>query len=178
MKRSREPEQDIDPASPGVASTSSTQDSSGPQHAAKYNQIDPDLAVADSDDDDDDSGCSAPAVNMRCLLPPHGETLSFASYDDYEAHYNSFHTNRCLECRKNFPSQHLLGVHIEECHDPIVRVKRDQGEHTVRCTQPLLTCDLPHGMRSCANWVQTVFLLCRGMRPQVPYTPKAPHAHD
>lgn len=68
---------------------------------------------------------------MRCNLPPHREPLAFKTYDEYEVHYNKSHTNRCLECRKNFPSEHLLNVHIEECHDPLVTVKREKGEHTV-----------------------------------------------
>ncbi|RSL51999.1 hypothetical protein CEP54_011121 [Fusarium duplospermum] len=68
---------------------------------------------------------------MRCNLPPHREALAFKTYDEYEVHYNKSHTNRCLECRKNFPSEHLLNVHIEECHDPLVTVKREKGEHTV-----------------------------------------------
>ncbi|OAA72280.1 C2H2 type zinc finger domain-containing protein [Cordyceps fumosorosea ARSEF 2679] len=59
--------------------------------------------------------------------------MAFDSYTAYEVHYNSLHTNRCLQCRKNFPSQHLLGIHIEEMHDPIVRVRRDQGAHTFSC---------------------------------------------
>ncbi|CEJ89265.1 hypothetical protein VHEMI05118 [[Torrubiella] hemipterigena] len=70
---------------------------------------------------------------MRCSLPPHKEPLAFRTYPEYEAHYHSFHLNRCIECRKNFPSNHLLGVHIEECHDPLVRVKREQGERTFSC---------------------------------------------
>lgn len=125
MKRSREPEEQYtDPASPDSGSAQASVSES--QHTTKYTELD--LAVVDSDGNDPEH---PPAVTMRCFLPPHSETLSFTSYNDYEAHYNSFHTNRCLECRKNLPSQHLLGVHIEECHDPIVRVKRDQGEHTV-----------------------------------------------
>ncbi|KAJ4262199.1 hypothetical protein NW757_000464 [Fusarium falciforme] len=70
---------------------------------------------------------------MRCNLPPHREPLAFKTYDEYEVHYNKSHTNRCLECRKNFPSEHLLNVHIEECHDPLVTVKREKGEHTYSC---------------------------------------------
>jgi hypothetical protein len=70
-------------------------------------------------------------VDMRCSLPGHVETLSFKSYDEYQSHYQKAHTNRCLECRNNFPSSHLLGVHIEECHDSFVAVKREKGEHTV-----------------------------------------------
>lgn len=120
MKRSREPEEDLDPDSPSGASHPAS------PHPAKITGLD--SAIDDSDGED-----SAPqSITMRCSLPPHREPLAFQSYADYEAHYNSFHTNRCLECRKNFPSEHLLGVHIEEIHDPLVRIKRDRGEHTVR----------------------------------------------
>lgn len=70
-------------------------------------------------------------IDMRCSLPGHAETISFNSYDEYQSHYQKTHTNRCLECRNNFPSSHLLGVHIEECHDSFVAVKREKGEHTV-----------------------------------------------
>jgi len=70
---------------------------------------------------------------MRCSLPPHKEGLPFRSYEEFEAHYNKSHVNRCVECRKNFPSEHLLGVHIEECHDALAAVQRERGEHTYSC---------------------------------------------
>lgn len=70
---------------------------------------------------------------MRCSLPPHKEPVGFRFYDEYETHYHQFHTNRCIECRKNFPTDHLLNVHIEECHDPLARVAREKGEHTYSC---------------------------------------------
>ncbi|UKZ80731.1 hypothetical protein TrVFT333_008495 [Trichoderma virens FT-333] len=59
--------------------------------------------------------------------------LGFRLYSDYETHYHNFHTNRCIECRKNFPTDHLLSIHIEECHDPLAKVARDKGEHTYSC---------------------------------------------
>jgi len=68
---------------------------------------------------------------MKCSLPPHKDSLSFQTYEEYEAHYAKAHLNRCLECHKNLPSEHLLNVHFEECHDPFVAVKRDRGEQTV-----------------------------------------------
>ncbi|KAM0250206.1 hypothetical protein ACHAQJ_008699 [Trichoderma viride] len=70
---------------------------------------------------------------MRCSLPPHKDPLGFRFYSDYETHYHNFHTNRCIECRKNFPTDHLLSVHIEECHDPLAKVAREKGEHTYSC---------------------------------------------
>ena len=69
------------------------------------------------------------ATAMTCLL--HRTKLTFGSYQEYESHYNKEHVNRCLECRKNFPSAHLLALHIEECHDAFAAAKREKGEHTV-----------------------------------------------
>ncbi|KAI9166880.1 Zinc finger protein [Paramyrothecium foliicola] len=124
MKRSREPEVDLDTDSSGGLA-----DSNGAIHAdvdlrpvAKIAELD--TAVADEE--------AGPPI-MKCTLPPHKDPLLFKSYPEYEAHYSSFHTNRCLECRKNFPSDHLLGLHIEEWHDPLVVVRRDRGEHTYSC---------------------------------------------
>ncbi|KAK0645937.1 hypothetical protein B0T16DRAFT_149804 [Cercophora newfieldiana] len=70
---------------------------------------------------------------MRCSLPPHKEALHFATYEEYETHYHKTHTNRCLECHKNFPSTHLLSVHTEEMHDPFAQVLREKGERTYSC---------------------------------------------
>ena len=134
MKRSREPEEDpSDPPSPVSATTYSsgvlTGANSPPaenedretsqQPAAKITELDPDAATAES------------KFDMRCSLPPHGEPVKFASYDEFEAHYHKMHTNRCLECRKNLPSAHLLSLHIEEMHDAFAVVKRERGDRTV-----------------------------------------------
>lgn len=124
MKRSREPEEDA-VGDPRESTDRRTPDQDGySRHAAKITGLD----IAVTDEDDEDSG---QPVAMQCSLPPHKEPLKFKSYEEYETHYHSFHTNRCLDCRKNFPSEHLLNVHIEEWHDPLVVVKRDRGEHTV-----------------------------------------------
>lgn len=88
---------------------------------------------------------------MRCSLPGHHRALSFLSYDDYEMHYKKSHMNRCLECRKNFPSEHFLNLHIEENHDALVSVRKDRGEKIVRS----LGNDF-----SVATNSRVVFLLC------------------
>ncbi|KEY69387.1 hypothetical protein S7711_05701 [Stachybotrys chartarum IBT 7711] len=124
MKRSRELDEEASPglqdSQYGHAEGASVLDVAT-RPAAKITELD--SAVCDPDND----------VAMKCHLPPHKEPLTFKSYAEYESHYASFHTNRCLECRKNFPSQHLLGVHIEEFHDPLVVIRRDKGEHTYSC---------------------------------------------
>ncbi|KAJ5360674.1 Zinc finger C2H2 [Penicillium concentricum] len=70
---------------------------------------------------------------MHCSLPPHRETLSFTSYEDYEVHYLQSHVNRCSECSKNFPTGHLLNLHIEENHDPLAATRRARGDKTFGC---------------------------------------------
>lgn len=80
---------------------------------------------------------STPTVElMQCTLPPHREPLSFASYEDYEVHYQQAHVNRCSQCSKNFPTGHFLNLHIEENHDPLAAARRARGEKTV--SLPLL----------------------------------------
>lgn len=75
---------------------------------------------------------SVPVIEaMHCALPPHRETLSFASYEDYEVHYHQAHVNRCAECSKNFPTGHFLNLHIEENHDALAAARKARGEKTV-----------------------------------------------
>lgn len=104
-----------------------------------------DSGFPDAEEPAADSGMSAPTaklpeldlaqpeVNITCSLPPHQEAIAFTSYAEYEAHYSSVHTNRCAECKKNFPSAYFLDIHIEERHDSWMAVRRDRGERTVSC---------------------------------------------
>ncbi|KAF7596317.1 hypothetical protein BBP40_002461 [Aspergillus hancockii] len=70
---------------------------------------------------------------MHCSLPPHRETLSFSTYDDYEVHYKQTHVNRCVACGKNFPTDRFLSLHIEENHDSLTAARRARGEKTYGC---------------------------------------------
>ncbi|KAK1245223.1 hypothetical protein MKX08_004852 [Trichoderma sp. CBMAI-0020] len=121
MKRSREPEEHLELDPPEVDSPHLADADVDLRPVSK-------IAGLDSAAEDEEAG-----FVMRCSLPPHRESIGFRFYDDYEAHYHNFHTNRCIECRKNFPTDHLLNVHIEECHDPLARVAREKGEHTYSC---------------------------------------------
>ena len=68
---------------------------------------------------------------MKCSLAPHPETIVFNTFEEFEVHYAQIHTNRCSECRKNFPTEHFLGLHISENHDPLVAARRAKEEKTV-----------------------------------------------
>ncbi|KAI8952369.1 hypothetical protein F4801DRAFT_589020 [Xylaria longipes] len=119
MKRSREPEEEYPQDNTGLSDGLRLEEV--PQPATKITEFD-ESAVDTSLE-----------IAMRCSLPPHREVLSFTTYGDYEAHYSKTHTNRCAECYKNFPSEHLLNVHFEDCHDVFAAVKREKGEHTYSC---------------------------------------------
>src|SRR5690554_1017689 len=132
MKRSREPDEDPVSGSHSLG----TAEAGGP--AAKLVDLDHDASVHE------------PASRMMCSMPPHKEVLSFRSYAEYETHYNQAHLNRCRDCGRNLPSSHLLNVHIEECHDSFVAVRRERGEKTVRSSPPSLPF-LPVSLRSRVN---------------------------
>ncbi|TLS23199.1 uncharacterized protein PpBr36_05887 [Pyricularia pennisetigena] len=113
MKRSREPEDLI----------------SNPAPPEPYHR-DPDAPSPKIRELDCDGEGGAASL-FRCTLHP--QPVVFRDYDDYHAHYNKQHVNRCHECRKNLPSDHLLSVHIEECHDAFLAARREKGEHTYSC---------------------------------------------
>ncbi|KAL2171047.1 hypothetical protein VTG60DRAFT_3895 [Thermothelomyces hinnuleus] len=131
MKRSREPEEN-----PYNGTTLSERDldaktgdgRGGWEGRSSDNEASaPATKIAGLDLSDNDS------VEMQCSLPPHREPVVFSSYGAYEAHYRDQHSNRCAQCRKNFPSAHLLSLHIEETHDSFVQVRRERGERTYSC---------------------------------------------
>ena len=126
-KRSREPEPEPDISSADNSDTNLEPSipsplSITPQYSAQSSKI---VHL------DPESGEQPPATQMLCSLAGHRPTLSFATYEEYEIHYNKAHVNRCLECRKNFPTEHFLNLHIEETHDALVSVKRERGDKTV-----------------------------------------------
>ncbi|KAF6832061.1 zinc finger protein [Colletotrichum musicola] len=124
MKRSREAEEESSVGRDAAGDQISSRTVDADDLSTKFAELEPSVDGPAGD------------VAMKCFLPPHREALTFKSYDEYEAHYIKAHTNRCIECGRNLPSEHLLNVHHEECHDSIAAVRRERGEHTVR--HPLL----------------------------------------
>ena len=146
MKRSRGPEeQDGDPSASASPSPGPSGAAASPAPFPEAQQRAHKIVAGNSSDSDSEQETSPsptqttttaattqndPAT-MKCSMPPHREALAFKSYADYEVHYRKAHTNRCVECGRNLPSEHLLGVHIEECHDVFAALRRERGEHTV-----------------------------------------------
>ncbi|KFZ10160.1 hypothetical protein V501_05298 [Pseudogymnoascus sp. VKM F-4519 (FW-2642)] len=128
VKRSRE-DSDPPPLSENNDSVYATDSSGASPHPTDPNAYE---AVKIVHLDPEHNGAATVEV-MRCSLPGHRPDLSFHSFDDYEVHYSKSHVNRCVECRKNFPTEHFLSLHQAENHDPLVGVLRDRGEHTYAC---------------------------------------------
>ncbi|EXJ79779.1 hypothetical protein A1O3_08063 [Capronia epimyces CBS 606.96] len=70
---------------------------------------------------------------IQCSLPPHRETLDFASIEAFEVHYAKDHSNRCTSCGKNFPTAHFLALHIDEHHNTFREALQAKGEKTYAC---------------------------------------------
>ncbi|QDS77581.1 hypothetical protein FKW77_001613 [Venturia effusa] len=79
-----------------------------------------------------DGPASVQATVIRCALPPH-KPIKFLRYDAYEIHYQKFHSNRCLDCNRNFPSEHYLSLHIADNHNPLHDILRERGDATYSC---------------------------------------------
>lgn len=134
MKRSREPEEESSAASSPQDIASPHAYDMGPEPVPKLRGL---------DGNDIGNGASTAANTLRCTLHP--QILTFTTFDEYDAHYNKQHVNRCHECHKNFPSDHVLSLHIEECHDSFVAALRDKGERTVGPLGNKKKSHSPHG---------------------------------
>ncbi|XP_030628317.1 zinc finger protein 511 [Chanos chanos] len=78
-----------------------------------------DLAMSAEDDP------RTPKVSaFRCHIT--GCNQLFDTLEGYEHHYNSLHRNVCSTCKRSFPSNHLLDIHILEWHDSLFQVMAEK----------------------------------------------------
>ena len=72
---------------------------------------------------------------FTCSLPPlcSVHPSAFQASTDLDAHYQKHHAHVCSleDCRKIFPDDHFLSLHIREFHDPLIAIERDKGGRTV-----------------------------------------------
>lgn len=113
MKRSREPEED------------------GSAYDEQDAAVVPAPKIITIDHKEPNDAQSAIAA-IHCSLPGHAP-VSFTNYGDYEHHYTYAHTNQCFDCRRNFPSPHMLDLHIRELHDALTQIRGEKGEKIVSC---------------------------------------------
>lgn len=59
----------------------------------------------------------------------------FKSLVEYESHYNSVHKNVCSICRRFYPTNHLLDIHLLEWHDSMFELLAEK--------QPMFQCLIP-----------------------------------
>ncbi|KAG0065403.1 hypothetical protein BGZ90_001791 [Linnemannia elongata] len=62
----------------------------------------------------------------------HGEK-TFSSAAMYEHHFETNHRHICQTCKKAFPGEKWLILHIREIHDVLVRIQRERGERIYQC---------------------------------------------
>jgi hypothetical protein len=67
-----------------------------------------------------------------CQAP--GCSDHFETIKKYEEHYHAKHWHVCSQCKKTYPTEFLLGLHVQECHDMFFKVKSEK--------QPMFECYL------------------------------------
>lgn len=45
---------------------------------------------------------------------------NFILLEFYSSHVENYHNNRCDKCKQNFISNHILNLHLDECHNPFL----------------------------------------------------------
>lgn len=55
---------------------------------------------------------------ITCNEPPCQN--NFILLEFYANHVEHYHNNRCSKCQQNFVSNHILTLHINECHNPFI----------------------------------------------------------
>ncbi|KAJ8248437.1 hypothetical protein GJAV_G00242010 [Gymnothorax javanicus] len=61
---------------------------------------------------------------FRCHIA--GCSQLFDTLEGYEHHYGSFHRHVCSSCKRSFPSDRLLDIHILEWHDSFFQVMAEK----------------------------------------------------
>ncbi|XP_052007575.1 zinc finger protein 511 [Xyrauchen texanus] len=61
---------------------------------------------------------------FRCHIA--GCIQLFDTLEGYEHHYNSLHRHVCSNCKRSFPSNRLLDIHILEWHDSLFQVMAEK----------------------------------------------------
>lgn len=73
---------------------------------------------------------------FTCTLPPTcspSQPTKFSTSDSLSAHYQSHHAHVCSAagCRKMFPSEIFLDLHLNEWHNPMNQVRLERGDKIV-----------------------------------------------
>jgi hypothetical protein len=89
---------------------------------ANFDDENPFMYLVSSDEDDDEA--SPRKLGVECQYSCC--TKMFATTFEAEDHFNSCHAFACAECRRCFPCEHLLDLHVSENHDVFFKVKAEK----------------------------------------------------
>ncbi|XP_074653104.1 zinc finger protein 511-like [Tubulanus polymorphus] len=67
-----------------------------------------------------------------------GCVATFDTIIGYECHYNNNHRHTCSQCKRSFPTSHLVNIHIAEWHDsmfPLLAAKQNMYECLLEACQ-------------------------------------------
>jgi hypothetical protein len=103
----------------------------------------PDDSASSSGDEQQDASkltritrANEPNEGYSCNLPPtcFRKPSVFPTAAALEAHHRSKHAYTCSEpkCSKIFPDERYLTLHLDECHNPLLAIRAERGEKTVR----------------------------------------------
>ncbi|KAI5968594.1 hypothetical protein CANMA_002339 [Candida margitis] len=83
------------------------------------------------DEDKEQHHSHADTSPTRC---PFCSTVIYG-YNGFQNHFLTFHEYQCLTCDKVFPSRHILDLHIDEYHNPFLKLQLERGEakSSLRC---------------------------------------------
>lgn len=83
---------------------------------------------------------STESGSIVCSIPPCSKhPKQFSTTKDFEAHYYRYHGFVCSECKRTFPTEHILNLHVTENHDSFAQAKKARGDKIYGCFVP--TCD-------------------------------------
>lgn len=115
---------------------------------------------------------------IYCALPSccsrQGVPAEFPSVTAYELHYETRHRNVCAACGKVFPGHHWLQLHLDECHNVLIQMRKDRGEKVVSCYYYLGGSPFSVFLMSAPLYV--VSMLRRKLRKAIRFTKNAPFA--
>lgn len=82
------------------------------------------------DETSNESNCD---IKNQIFCNAFGCNRSFDTTAAYHVHYNAKHRFICGECKKSFPTEHFLDMHISEIHDSYFMARVDRGERLFKC---------------------------------------------
>lgn len=85
---------------------------------------------------DEESFTNTENFNLKIICefsPCNRNSIILDNHDSYEMHILTYHSHVCLKCKKRFPSKNILELHIDENHNPFLKIQKENGEKVFKC---------------------------------------------